>query len=405
MVKETVVGLDLGTSKVLVVVGEINAKNEIDVVGIGHHPTRGLRRGVVADIESTVESIRRAVEEAELMTDHSISTVSVGISGDHISSFNSHGVVAISDGEVAQADVDQVIDAAKAMAIPNDQRVLHVVPQDFVIDGQNGIRQPVGMSGVRMEAHVHVVTCAESAAQNIIKCVRRGGLEADDIVLEQIASSEAVLSEDERDLGVCMVDIGGGTTDIAVFSDGALHHSAVIAIAGDHVTRDIAYAFGTPTSAAEEIKKRHGCALAKLVNEAQTIEAPSRGGRAPRALSRQKLAEIIEPRVDELLGLVQKELRHSGFEELVGAGLVLTGGSSRIEGMVELAEEIFHFPVRLGTPNYERALSEVVCTPIYATGIGLMQYGHASRMRRAQRGSGGVRGRYGRVKGWFKRNF
>ncbi|MGR3915146.1 MAG: cell division protein FtsA, partial [Gammaproteobacteria bacterium] len=276
---ETVVGLDLGTSKVLVVVGEVTPKNELEVVGIGHHPTRGLRRGVVSDIESTVHSIRHAVAEAELMTDHNIASVSVGISGDHISSFNSHGVVAIGDGEVAQSDVDHVIEAAKAMAIPNDQRILHVVPQDFVIDGQKGIRQPVGMSGVRMEAHVHVVTCAESAAQNIIKCVRRGGLEADDIVLEQIASSEAVISEDERDLGVCMVDIGGGTTDIAVFSDGALHHSAVIPIAGDHITRDIAYAFGAPTAAAEEIKKRYGCALAKLVDEAQGIEAPSRGGR------------------------------------------------------------------------------------------------------------------------------
>ena len=404
---DLIVGLDIGTSKVLAIVAELNSHSELEVIGIGHHPTRGLRKGVVADIESTVQSIQRAVEEAELMAGCQIYSVFVGIAGAHINSFNSHGVVAIRDGEVSRNDIDRVIDAAKAIAIPNDQQILHVLPQDFVIDDQDGIREPAGMCGVRMEARVHMITSAVSAAQNIVKCVRRCGLEVDDIILEQIASSESVLTEDERELGVCMIDIGGGTTDIAVFSDGALRHSSVIPIAGDQATNDIAIAFHTPTQAAEDIKKKFGCTLVQLVDERQTIETPSIGGRPPRTLSRQNLAEVIEPRIEELLLLVQSELRRSGFEELISSGIVLTGGSSRIEGIVELAEEVFHLPVRLGMPRYHGGLSEVVNNPIYATGIGLVQFGHANRHRLAQIKARPSRVKFmlERVKGWFSGSF
>ena len=404
---DLIVGLDIGTSKVLAIVAEVNPQGEFEVIGVGHHPTRGLRKGVVADIESTVQSIQRAVEEAELMAGCQIFSVFVGIAGAHISSFNSHGVVGIRDGEVSQNDIERVIDAAKAIAIPNDQRILHVLPQDFVIDNQDGIREPAGMCGVRMEARVHMITSAVSAAQNIVKCVRRCGLDVDDIILEQIASSESVLTEDERELGVCMIDIGGGTTDIAVFSDGAIQHSSVIPIAGDQVTNDVAVAFRTPTSDAEEIKKKHGCALPKLVDEGHTIEAPSMGGRPPRSLSRQSLAEVIEPRVEELLLLVQSDLRRSGFEELIRSGIVLTGGSSRIQGIVELAEEVFHLPVRLGTPNYDGGLCEVVRNPIYATGIGLVQFGRANRLRLAQISTrpGRLKSALGRVNSWFRGSF
>jgi cell division protein FtsA len=402
-----IVGIDIGTSKVLAIVGEIGADGELEVIGVGHHPARGLRKGVVANIESTVQSIQRAVEEAELMAGCQIYSVFAGIAGAHINSFNSHGVVAVRDGEVTSGDIERVIEAAKAMAIPNDQRILHVMPQDFIIDGQDGIREPVGMSGVRMEAKVHMITGAVSAAQNIVKCIRRCGLEVDDIILEQVASSESVLTEDERELGVCMIDIGGGTTDIAIFSEGAIRHTAVIPIAGDQVTNDIAVAFHTPTPAAEELKKKYGCALAQLVDEDQVVETPSMGGRPPRTLSRQNLAEIIEPRVEELLLLVQAELRRSGFEELIGSGIVMTGGSSRMEGMMELAEEIFHLPVRLGVPNYSGALSEVVKNPIYATGIGLIQFGHGNRSRasRISQQPGGFRALLERMKGWFSGSF
>lgn len=404
---DLIVGLDIGTSKVLAIVGEINSHGEIEVIGVGHHPTRGLRKGVVADIESTVQSIQRAVEEAELMAGCQIYSVFVGIAGAHISSFNSHGVVGIRDGEVNQYDIDQVISAARAIAIPNDQRILHVLPQDFIIDGQDGIREPAGMSGVRLEARVHMITGASSAAQNIVKCIRRCGLEVDDIILEQVASSESVLTEDERELGICMIDIGGGTTDIAVFFDGAIHHSSVVPIAGDQVTNDIAIAFHTPAQSAEEIKKKYGCALVQLVSEGQTIETPSMGGRPSRTLSRQNLAEVIGPRVDELLMLVQEELRRSGFQELLGSGIVLTGGSSRIEGIVELAEEVFHLPVRLGTPNYDGGLSEAIRNPIYATGIGLVQFGHANRrkLERAATRPSRIKSALGRIKNWFRGSF
>lgn len=405
-----IVGIDIGTSKVLAIVGELSADGELEVIGIGHHPARGLRKGVVANIESTVQSIQRAVEEAELMAGCQIYSVFAGIAGGHINSFNSHGVVAIGDNEVTNEDIERVIEAAKAMAIPNDQRILHVMPQDFIIDGQDGIREPVGMSGVRMEAKVHMITGAVSAVQNIIRCLHRCGLEVDDIILEQIASSESVLTEDERELGVCIIDVGGGTTDIAIFTDGAIRHTAVIPIAGDQVTNDIAIAFHTPTLAAEELKKKHGCTLVQLVDQSQMIETPSIGGRPPRTLSRQNLAEIIEPRLEELLLLVQAELRRSGFEELIGSGLVITGGSSRIEGMLELAEEVFHLPVRLGVPNYNGSLREVVQNPIYSTGIGLVQFGYANHSRIAQ-----LSGRFNTfksiksvletMKGWLKKSF
>jgi len=402
-----IVGLDIGTSKVLVIVGEISQDGELEVIGVGHHPARGLRKGVVSNIESTVQSIQRAVEEAELMAGCQIYSVFAGIAGAHINSFNSHGVVAIKDNEVTQNDIERVIDAARAMAIPNDQRILHVMPQDFVIDGQDGIHEPIGMCGVRMEAKVHMITGAVSAAQNIVKCIRRCGLEVDDIILEQIASSESVLTEDEMELGVCMIDIGGGTTDIAIFTEGAIRHTAVIPIAGDQVTNDIAVAFHTPTQAAEELKKKYGCTLAKLVDQGQTIETPSMGGRPPRTLSRQNLAEIIEPRVEELLLLIQAEVRRSGFEELIGSGIVLTGGSSRIEGMMELAEEIFHLPVRLGMPNYRGSLSEVVRNPIYATGIGLVRFGHGNRQQLKQltRQPGAFKSMMNRMNSWFRGSF
>ena len=402
-----VVGLDIGTSKVLVIVMEVGEGGTMEVIGVGHHPAKGLRKGVVANIESTVQSIQRAVEEAELMAGCQIYSVFAGIAGAHISSINSHGVVAIKDNEVTENDIERVIDAARAMAIPNDQRILHVLPQDYVIDGQDGIREPVGMCGVRMEARVHMITGAVSAAQNIVKCIRRCGLEVDDIILEQIASSEAVLTEDEKELGVCMIDIGGGTTDIAIFNEGSIRHTAVIPIAGDQVTNDIAVAFHTPTQAAEDIKKRFGCTLVQLVDENQTIETPSMGGRPPRSLSRRNLAEIIEPRVEELMLLIQAEIRKSGFEEMIGSGIVLTGGSSRIEGMMDLAEEIFHLPVRQGLPNYEGSLSEVIQNPIYSTGIGLAQFGyrHGGSQPATPSHSARVGSVFDRMKGWFKGSF
>ncbi|MGA8259067.1 MAG: cell division protein FtsA [Arenicellales bacterium] len=403
-----IVGLDIGTSKVLAIVGEINPAGEIEIVGVGHHIARGMRKGVVANIESTVQSIQRAVEEAELMAGCQIYSVYAGIAGAHISSFNSHGVVAIRDEEVRSGDIDRVIEAARALAIPNDQKVLHILPQEFVIDGQEGIREPIGMSGVRLEAKVHIITGAVSAAQNVIKCIRRCGLEVDDIILEQLASSQAVLTEDERDLGVCLVDIGGGTTDIAIFTDGAIRHTAVIPIAGDQITNDIAVALRTPTQAAEDIKKRYGCALIQLAHSDETIETPSVGERPPRRLARQTLAEVIEPRVEELFELVKGELRRSGFEELIGSGIVLTGGTSKMDGIVELAEEVFHVPVRLGMPTRIAGLSEVVKNPIYSTGVGLIQFGQLNqgkREREKPRESFSIKSVYQRMKSWFKGSF
>jgi cell division protein FtsA len=405
--KNLIVGLDIGTSKVVAIVGEVKPDGEIEVIGIGSHPSRGLKKGVVVNIESTVQSIQRAVEEAELMAACEIHSVHAGIAGSHIRSLNSHGIVAIKDREVTHGDVERVIDAARAVAIPADQRILHILPQEFIIDQQEGIKEPVGMSGVRLEARVHMVTGAVSAAQNIVKCVRRCGLEVDDLILEQLSSSYAVLSEDEKELGVCLVDIGGGTTDIAVFTEGSIRHTAVIPIAGDQVTNDIAVAMRTPTQHAEDIKIKYACALTQLAASDETIEVPSIGDRPARRLSRQTLAEVVEPRYEELLTLIQAELSRSGFEDLIAGGVVLTGGSSKMEGLIELAEEIFHMPVRLGVPRYVTGLVDVVRNPIYATGVGLLLFGHhnrASRLRDLPAG-GGFKAVWERMRSWFQGNF
>ena len=405
--KNLIVGLDIGTSKIVAIVGEITDENTIEIIGIGSHVSRGLKKGVVVNIESTVQSIQRAVEEAELMAGCQINSVYTGIAGSHIRSMNSHGIVAIKDKEVTPNDVDRVIDAARAVAIPADQRVLHVLPQEFIIDNQEGIKEPVGMSGVRLEAKVHLISGAMSAAQNILKCVRRCGLEIDDIILEQLASSHSVLTEDEMELGVCLVDIGGGTTDIAVFTEGAIRHTAVIPIAGDQVTNDIAVALRTPTQYAEEIKIKYACALTQLAGAEETIEVPSVGDRAPRRLTRQTLAEVVEPRYEELITLIQAELRRSGFEDLVAAGIVLTGGTSKMEGVVELAEEIFHMPVRLGLPHSVSGLVDVVRNPIHATGVGLLLFGHEQRKTGSldALSSGDVNAVWQRMKSWFQGNF
>ncbi len=406
--RNLLVGLDIGTSKVVAIVGEVKADGALEIIGIGTHPSRGLKKGVVVNIESTVQSIQRAVEEAELMAGCEIHSVYAGIAGSHVRSLNSHGIVAIKDKEVVQGDVERVIDAAKAVAIPADQKILHVLPQEYVIDAQEGIRDPIGMSGVRLEAKVHIVTGADSAAQNIVKCVQRCGLAVDDIVLEQLASSYAVLTEDEKDLGVCVVDIGGGTTDIAVFGGGAIRHTAVIPIAGDQVTNDIAVSMRTPTQYAEDIKIRYACALSQLANPDETIEVPSVGDRPPRRLARQTLAEIVEPRYEELFALVREELRRAGLEESVATGVVLTGGSAKMEGAVELAEEVFHMPVRLGVPQYVTGLAEVVSNPIHATGVGLLLYAKSTLdLQRIETPllAGGMKTIFDRMRTWFQGNF
>ena len=372
-----IVGLDIGTSKVVAIVGEINPEGRLEIIGLGSHGSKGLKKGVVVNIESTVQSIQRAIEEAELMAGCQIQSVFAGIAGSHIRSMGSHGIVAIRDREVFQPDIDRVIDAAQAVAIPADQKILHILPQEFIIDTQEGVKEPLGMSGVRLEAKVHLVTCAVNAAQNIEKCIKQCGLGVDDIILEQLASSYSVLTEDEKDLGVCMVDIGGGTSDIAIYTEGAIKHTAVIPIAGDQVTNDIAMALRTPTQNAEEIKIKYACALGSLAGENETIKVPSVGEREDRSLSRQALAEVVEPRYEELFTLIQAELRRSGFEDLIPAGIVLTGGASKMEGVVELAEEIFHMPVSIGKPKNVSGLADIVRNPIYATAVGLLQYGAA----------------------------
>ncbi|MCC5859179.1 MAG: cell division protein FtsA [Ectothiorhodospiraceae bacterium] len=404
--RDLLVGLDIGTSKVVAIVGEMGDDGVVEIVGLGSHPSRGLKKGVVVNIESTVQSIQRAVEEAELMAGCQIHSVHAGIAGSHIRSLNSHGIVAIKDKEVQQADVERVIDAARAVAIPADQKILHILPQEFIIDTQEGVREPIGMSGVRLEAKVHMVTGAVSAAQNIVKCIRRCGLEVDDIILEQLASSYSVLTDDEKELGVCLVDIGGGTTDIAVFTEGAIRHTAVIPIAGDQVTNDIAVALRTPTQHAEEIKVKYACALSQLAGPEETIEVPSVGERPARRLSRQTLAEVVEPRYEELMTLVHQELRRSGFEDLIAAGIVLTGGSAKMEGAIELAEEVFHVPVRLGVPSRVTGLSDVVRNPIYSTGVGLLYFGANNRGQQITEydTEGGFRAVWSRMKSWFQGN-
>jgi len=405
--KNLIVGLDIGTSKIAAIVAEMTPEGGFEVIGMGSSPSRGLKKGVVVNIESTVNAIQRALEEAELMADCKIRDVWTGIAGSHIRSFNSHGMVAIKDREVAQSDVDRVVETAKAIPIPTDQQILHVLNQEFVIDGQEDVREPLGMSGVRLEVKVHIVTGAVSAAQNIMKCVRRCGLEVNDLILQPLASAMAVLSEDEKDLGVCLVDIGGGTSDIAVFTQGAIRHTAVIPIAGDQITNDIAMALRTPTKEAEEIKRRHGCALRELADPQEMVEVPGVGERGSKKMSRQTLAEVIEPRVEELYSLVQAELRRSGFEELLSSGIVITGGSAAMQGMIELGEEVFHMPVRLGLPSYAGGLSEVIRNPRYSTGVGLLMAGLSQHQRQQieKMQSGSFKQIVGRMKKWFETNF
>ena len=382
--KDFVVGLDIGTTKICCIVGEITdngTQTSIDIVGIGTAPSSGLRKGVVINIESTVESITRAVEEAELMAGVEISTVYTGIAGGHIKSFNSTGIVAVKDKEITANDVQRVIDAAKAVAIPLDREVIHIIPQEYLIDSQDGIREPIGMSGVRLEAKVHIVTGAVASAQNIIKCANKAGLNVSEICLEPIASSEAVLSQDEKELGVVLVDIGGGTSDIAIFKDGAIVYTGVLAIGGNHITNDIAVGLRTPQQEAEKIKIQHGCAMASLIKPEDTIEVTGVGGRKSRVLSRRLLAEIIEPRVEEIFSLIQTEIQKSGFQDLLSAGVVITGGSTLLEGMPELAEFVFEMPVKRGLPQGIGGLRDVVNSPKYATGVGLLIYGARNRVK------------------------
>ncbi len=405
--RSLVVGLDIGTSKVACIVGELGDDGDMEIVGIGVSPSKGLRKGVVVNLESTVQCIEKAVREAELMAGCRIRSVYAGIAGSHIKSMNSPGIVAIKDKEVTQGDIERVIDSARAVAIPADQRILHIFPQEFVIDGQEGIKDPIGMSGIRLEAKVHIVTCAVSAYQNIVKCIRRCGLEVEELVLEQVASSMAVLTDDERDLGVCLVDIGGGTTDVAIYTGGSIRATDVIPIAGDQVTNDIAMALRTPKDSAEDIKKSHACALTQLAPIEDTIEIASTGNRPARLISRQNLAEIVGPRYEELLLLIEDELARTRFAELIPAGVVLTGGSSRVRGLVELAEEVFHMPVRIGTPQSITGLGEVINNPVYSTSVGLLLFGR----QHISQGTGngyqgmGLKNTWTRIKNWFTGNF
>lgn len=403
--KNLIAGLDIGTSKVVAIIAEVTPEGKIDIMGVGIRPSTGLKKGVVVNIDATASALQGAIEDAEVMAGTALPSVVTGIAGSHIRSFDSHGIAPIHQ-EVTAQDVERVMDAAKAVAIPLDQKILHVLAQEFIIDGQEGIREPIGMAGVRLEAKVHMVTGSVAAAQNIVKCIRRCELEVEDIILEQLASSYAVLTEDEKQLGVCMIDIGGGTTDIAIFTEGAIRYTAVIPVAGDQVTNDIAVALRVPTQSAESIKIQYACALAKLTHVDEMLEVLSTGDRTSRQLSRVTLAEIVEPRYEELFSLVQAELRRSGLERSLGAGIVLTGGSARMEGVIELAEEIFQMPVRLGVPRDIAGLVDVVLNPIYSTAVGLLQYGYQHR-KHPQRDMShpGVRNFVGRVKNWFQGNF
>jgi len=405
--KDLLVGLDIGTSKVVAVVAELRPDGAYEVIGMGQTESKGLKKGVVVNIEATVQSIQKALEEAEPMADCKISEVFTGIAGSHIRSFNSSGMVAIKDKEVTPADVARVIETAKAVNIPTDQQILHILTQEFIIDGQEDVREPIGMSGIRLEVKVHIVTGAVSAAQNIVKCVRRCGLEVHDLILQPLASSLAVLTEDEKELGVVLVDIGSGTTDIAIFSEGAIRHTAVIPIAGDQITNDIAMALRTPTPDAEDIKIQYGIGKQVLADPDEMIDVPGVGDRGPRTLSRQALAAVIEPRVEELFSLVHQVVRESGYEELLSSGVVLTGGTAMMPGMVELGEDIFLKPVRVGVPEYRGNLHEVVKSPRYATVMGLLQEGRVQRMRgrKVVVQSGSARQIWTRMKEWFIGNF
>jgi cell division protein FtsA len=404
--RDLLVGLDIGTSKVVALVAELSPEGQFNVLGLGQTSSKGLKKGVVVNIEATVQSIQKALEEAELMSDRRIIQVFTGIAGNHIVSFNSSGMVAIRDKEVGAGDVERVLETAKAINIPTDQQILHILIQEFIIDGQEDVREPIGMSGLRLEVKVHIVTGAVSAAQNIVKCVRRCGLEVNDLILQPLASSLAVLTEDEKELGVVLIDIGGGTTDIAIYSQGSIRHTAVIPIAGDQITNDIAMALRTPTIEAEDLKIHHGVARQELADATAMIDVPGVGDREPRPMSKQALAAVIEPRVEELFTLVRNIVRESGYEDMVSSGIVLTGGTAMMPGMEELAEYVFLKPARIGSPEYRGHLHEVLRSPRYSTGLGLLMEGQAQLMRgRRSLQSGSFQGVVSRMKEWFTGNF
>lgn len=404
--RDLLVGLDIGTSKVVALVAELSPEGQFNVIGLGQTSSKGLKKGVVVNIEATVQSIQKALEEAELMSDRQIVQVFTGIAGNHIVSFNSSGMVAIRDKEVGAGDVERVLETAKAINIPTDQQILHILIQEFIIDGQEDVREPIGMSGLRLEVKVHIVTGAVSAAQNIVKCVRRCGLEVNDLILQPLASSLAVLTDDEKELGVVLIDIGGGTTDIAIYSQGSIRHTAVIPIAGDQITNDIAMALRTPTIEAEDLKIHHGVAKQDMADTTAMIDVPGVGDREPRPMSKQALAAVIEPRVEELLTLVRNIVRESGYEDMVSSGIVLTGGTAMMPGMVELAEQVFLKPARIGAPEYRGHLHEVLRSPRYSTGLGLLMEGQAQLMRGRRVSQGGsFHGVISRMKEWFTGNF
>ncbi len=400
---EIIVGLDIGTTKICTVVGE-STDDGLEIIGVGTHPSVGLRKGVVVNIESTVNSIRHAVEEAELMAGCEINGVYVGIAGSHIKGFNSHGVIAIKGDEVHQDDIDRVIDAARAVAIPLDREVIHILPQEYMVDEQGGILDPIGMTGVRLEAKVHIVTGAVTAAQNLIKCTNRAGLDVIDIVLQPLASAEAVLTQEEKDLGVALVDFGGGTTDLAIFADGTIKHTSVLGLGGNNLTNDIAVGLRTPMNEADRIKIRHGACLSSMVARDEMIEVPSVGGRKPRLLSRHILAEILEPRVEEICSLIDQDVQRTGLKDLLASGLVITGGSSMLPGMVEMAEQVFSLPARTGYPRRITGLVDVVNEPRYATAVGLVLYGEENQPRRKFRiRDGNIFNRVtNRMRSWFR---
>jgi cell division protein FtsA len=406
--KNIITSLDIGTSKVVALIGELKQDGTIEVIGIGRQPSHGLKRGVVVDIDATVNSIQRALQEAELMAGCEVHTAYAGIAGSHIRSLNSHGIVAIKDKEVSHADVERVIEAAKAVAIPADQKILHVLPQEFIIDNQGSIREPAGMAGVRLEARVHIVTGAMSSSQNIAKCVRRCGLEVDDIILEQLAASHAVLTDDEKELGVCLLDIGGGTTDIAVFYEGSIQHTAVIPIAGDQVTNDIAMALRTPTKAAENIKIEHGCAVPELATGNDMIEVLSVNDRPGRKISSRALSEVICARYEELFSLVRNELQRGGFIDRIPSGIVITGGGSRIQGVLELAEFCFEMPIRMGVAHHIAGLPDITTDPSLTTGVGLLLHGHQQQSEsiyHTNNHENQAKNVFNTIKEWFKGNF
>jgi cell division protein FtsA len=401
-----IVGLDVGTTKICAIVGE-ETPESVEIIGIGTYPSKGLRKGVVVNIESTVQSIRKAIEEAELMAGCEINKVYAGISGGHIRAFNSHGVIAVKDGEIDKNDVHRVIEAAQAVAIPTDREVIHVIPQEYIIDDQEGILEPLGMNGIRLEVKVHIVTAAVTSAQNIVKCANKAGLDVADIALQQIASSEAVLNHDEKELGVALIDVGGGTTDIAVFHGGSIKYTTVISLGGNQVTGDIAVGLRTPTTEAEKIKKKYGCSLTAMTSGDEMIEVPGVGGHKTRKVSRQILAEIIEPRMEEIFELIYREVIKSGYDGLISSGVVLTGGTASMEGVVELAEQVFNLPVRRAVPSGITGLVDVVKSPMYSTGVGLVFYGvnHASETQ-FRRGTENIFNKLlYRMKGWIKEFF